>query len=153
MKPLRLKRADLPKKIRKSIPAGPNKFNAQPQKREGRTLASSAEARRLAELRLLERAGAISQLELQPRFKIDVNGRKCGVYVADFQYFHRESGRLVVEDVKGFPTELYKLKRALVEVLYGIRILETGGNSSEKSNSRFRGRGARRVRRAGSPQD
>lgn len=74
MKPLRLKRSDLPKKIRKSIPEGPNKFNAQPQIRDGRRIASTAEARRLAELKLEERAGGISDLRTQVKFPLRCNG-------------------------------------------------------------------------------
>ena len=152
-KPLRIKRADLPKQLRKKMPKGPNKYNAQPQKREGRTVASSAEARRLAELRLWERAGRISNLELQPRFFLDVNCRRCGEYVADFQYLDNVKGHLVVEDVKGVRTAVFKLKRALVEAIYGIRILETGGNKDEKAKAPHRWRGARRLRSSRGAQD
>jgi hypothetical protein len=37
----------------------------------------------------------------------------------------REDWRDVVEDVKGLPTPVYKLKKKLVEAQYGIQIRET----------------------------
>lgn len=122
MKPLRLKRADLPKRLRATVPKGPNKFNAQPQKRDGRRIASTAEARRLAELKLEERAGGISDLRTQVKFPLRCNGHDLEAYVADFTY--TRGGVLVVEDVKGFRTPLYKLKRKLMRAVHGIEIRE-----------------------------
>jgi hypothetical protein len=86
---------------------------------DGKSFASRAEARRYAELRLLERAGRIANLRLQVRFRlVDV----C-VYVADFVY--NENGAQVVEDVKGFRTAEYKRKRRLMADQHGIAIKET----------------------------
>jgi len=45
-------------------------------------------------------------------------------YVADFRYKNKE-GKEVVEDVKGFKTAIYRLKKKLVKAYYGISILET----------------------------
>lgn len=53
---------------------------------------SAAEARRYKELKLLERAGEISNLELQPRFLLQDSFKKNGKtyrkieYIADFKY-------------------------------------------------------------------
>ena len=44
-------------------------------------------------------------------------------YVADFVYY--ENGELVVEDTKGYRTELYKLKKRMVAELYDVEIRET----------------------------
>ena len=83
---------------------------------------SIAESRRYKELKLLERAGVISELELQPRFLLQEGFKKNGKtfrkieYIADFQYI--EDGRLVIEDVKGKETEVFKLKRKLFEHEY-----------------------------------
>lgn len=83
---------------------------------------SIAESRRYKELKLLEQAGEISELELQPRFLLQEGFRKNGKnfrkieYIADFQYI--ENGRLVIEDVKGKETEVFKLKRKLFEHEY-----------------------------------
>lgn len=89
---------------------------------------SHAEARRYAELRLLENHGNISKLELQPSFPIDMNGVKICTYRADFAY-HKGSER-IVEDVKpkGFMTDVAKLKIKLASAQYGveIKIVERG---------------------------
>ena len=85
--------------------------------------ASQREARRYAELKRLQRAGKISDLELQPAFPVRVNGRHICTYRADFAYV--EEGRRIVEDVKGVRTPVYRLKKKLVEAIYGIEIQET----------------------------
>lgn len=83
---------------------------------------SIAESRRYKELKLLEQAGEISKLELQPRFLLQEGFKKNGKtfrkieYIADFQYI--ENGKLVIEDVKGKETEVFKLKRKLFEHEY-----------------------------------
>lgn len=84
---------------------------------------SKAEARRYDALRLAERAGEITALELQPAFPIAVNGRAICTYRADFRYTDR-AGRVVVEDVKGVKTPVYRLKKKLTEAQYGITITE-----------------------------
>lgn len=83
---------------------------------------SIAEAKRYKELKLLERAGEISNLELQPRFLLQESFKKNGKtykkieYVADFKYI--EKGKIVVEDVKGIQTDVFKLKHKLFEKKY-----------------------------------
>lgn len=99
------------------------KFAAKPTVVDGVRFASKKEAKRYVELRLLERAGRIAGLELQPVYVLMVNGVKVCSYVADFRY--REGGSLVVEDVKGFRTREYKLKKKLLLATHGIAILET----------------------------
>lgn len=83
---------------------------------------SIAESKRYKELKLLEKAGRIKELELQPRFLLQEGFKKNGKtyrkieYVADFQY--EENGKLVVEDVKGIQTDVFKLKHKLFEHEY-----------------------------------
>ena len=83
---------------------------------------SIAESKRYKELALLEKAGKITELELQPRFLLQESFKKNGKtyrkieYIADFQYM--ENGQLIVEDVKGKETEVFKLKRKLFEKKY-----------------------------------
>lgn len=91
---------------------------------DGHTFASKAEARRYSELRLLEKAGEISGLELQPRYPIVVNGFKICTYVGDFRYFDRASKTLITEDCKGMRTPIYRLKKKLVRAMYGFDIRE-----------------------------
>ena len=52
-------------------------------------------------------------------------------YVADFVY--HQNGKLVVEDFKGYRTEVYKMKKALMYERYGILVREvTNGRSVSK---------------------
>lgn len=83
---------------------------------------SAKEAKRYKELKLLERAGEISNLELQPRFLLQDSFKKNGrtyrkiEYIADFKYI--EKGRTIVEDVKGLQTDVFKIKHKLFEKIY-----------------------------------
>lgn len=110
------------------MPRGAHKYRAQRTEcANGHSHPSKAEAKRCDELHLLQKAGAITHLELQPRFPIHIEGTLVCTYVADFSYFPQEperSGR-VIEDVKGHPTPVYRLKKKLVEAYYrGTKIVE-----------------------------
>lgn len=83
---------------------------------------SQLEARRYAELKLLQAAGSITRLTIQPRFRLDVNGEHLCDYIADFSYF--SAGALVVEDAKGVKTAVYRLKKKLMLAIHGIEIIE-----------------------------
>ena len=85
---------------------------------------SQKEMKRYQELLLLERAGVIQDVELQPRYDLIVNGHKLGFYRADFRYKEVATGTVVVEDVKGVKTAVYSLKKKLVRALYDIEIIE-----------------------------
>lgn len=97
-----------------------NKYRNIRTRVDGKNFASRREASRYTELRLLERAGRIEGLMTQVRLPLKVNGETVSHYVADFTY--REDGQLVIEDTKGFQTDVFKLKRKLVRVLYGVDI-------------------------------
>lgn len=92
------------------------------------THASKREANRCSYLRALEAAGHIRNLEQQPRF--DLFGVK---YVADFRYQEKAipmataecNWITVVEDVKGFKTAVYRIKKKLMKNIHGIEIRET----------------------------
>lgn len=96
---------------------------------DGITFDSKREATRYATLKTLQHTGEISGLERQVAFEIapsvTLDGRKrpARKYVADFRYTLR-SGQTVVEDVKGFATSEYRLKRHLVRALYGVEVVE-----------------------------
>lgn len=85
---------------------------------------SKKEADRFLQLKLLERAGDITHVEKQPRFKCEVNGQHITEYRADFRYFDKVRGARVVEDVKGHRTREYIIKKALTEALFNVRIEE-----------------------------
>lgn len=86
------------------------------------TFDSRAEAQRWLELQALANAGKITNLQRQVEYGITVCGHRICKYVADFVY--TEDGKDVVEDVKGVCTPVYRLKKKLVEAVYGIRIRE-----------------------------
>lgn len=96
---------------------------------DGITFDSAKEATRWAELRLLERAGQIFNLQRQVSFTLIPKQVRDGktverpvVYKADFVY--TENGEDVVEDVKGVKTKEYIIKRKLLLWQYGIQIRE-----------------------------
>ena len=83
---------------------------------------SQREANRYAELKIELQAGEIADLELQKRFALCVNGVHICDYIADFVYCRQ--GIPVVEDAKGKPTDVYKIKRALMRAIQGVEIVE-----------------------------
>lgn len=89
---------------------------------------SKKEANRYRQLKLLENAGVIEGLELQKVYELQPSFKKNGktyrkiTYKADFSYFDNEKGKYIVEDVKGFKTDVYKLKKKLFE--YRFKELE-----------------------------
>jgi hypothetical protein len=110
------------------VAARPHKYGAKATTIDGHTFPSKREAARYAELRLLEKAGEITSLVLQPRFSLHV-GNDCAVepigeYRADFSYWDCRRYVTVVEDAKGFKTPLYRWKKKHVMAQYGIEIKE-----------------------------
>lgn len=102
-----------------------SKFNAIKTIVDGIRFDSRKEAKRYQELKLLERAGEIEHLELQPRFllqdKFTLDGKthRKIEYVADFKYWVIKEKRWIVEDVKGVKTQVYKLKKKIFLNKYG----------------------------------
>lgn len=88
---------------------------------------SRKEAKRWVELNLLQRAGEISDLRRQVKYELipKQEGERAVTYIADFVYTDKRTGDIVVEDCKGFKTDVYKLKRKLFQWRYNIKIKET----------------------------
>lgn len=107
-----------------------SKYRSKKTVVDGQKFDSKKEANRYQELLLLEKAGVIKNLSRQVKFVLipsqrDESGkvveRECS-YKADFTY---EDGiKTVVEDVKGYRTKEYIIKRKLMLYQYGIRIRE-----------------------------
>lgn len=74
-------------------------------------------------LKLELRAGIITDLEMQPKFDLIVNGQKVCRYIADFRY--ERNGEVIVHDVKGMRTPVYNLKKKLMAACLNIEIFET----------------------------
>lgn len=98
---------------------------------DGHTFDSKQEASRYGELKLLERAGQITGLDLQPRFELipkqrrdDGKPERACEYVADFRYTDVRTGKQVIEDAKGMRTRDYIVKRKLMLQVHGISVRE-----------------------------
>lgn len=98
---------------------------------DGITFDSQLEAQRYGELKLMERAGMITDLKLQQEYvlipaqkrKDGKKEQKCSYY-ADFTYTDAVTGELVCEDAKGVKTKEYVIKRKLMLFNFGIEIKE-----------------------------
>ena len=122
-----------------------NKYHSRKATWNGETFDSQKEARRYAELKLLERAGKITELKRQVRYElipsqrdtsteVYTRGEKKGqfkpgkviekpcYYVADFEYI--QYGIKVVEDTKGVRTKDFVIKRNLMLKVHGVRVKE-----------------------------
>lgn len=89
--------------------------------------ASSLEASRYAKLKMLERAGLITDLAIQVRYPLEVKGHLITTYIADFVYIDDAGeGLAVVEDTKSpaSRTNEYLIKKKLMKALYSIDIQE-----------------------------
>lgn len=107
-----------------------NKFNAKKVTIDGITFMSTREGSRYCQLKLMQKAGMISNLEWQKPYELipaQYEGKKCIErslkYIADFVY--TENGQEVVEDSKGFRTKDYVIKRKLMLYIHKIKIKET----------------------------
>lgn len=97
--------------------------------RDGIEFDSIKECQRYCELKLMQRAGVISDLRLQVSFELlpaqRIDGKvveRAVNYVADFVY--KQDGAQVVEDTKGIRTKDYIMKRKMMLFFHGIRIRE-----------------------------
>jgi len=107
-----------------------NKFSAKRTVLAGIPFDSKREAKRWAELCLLERAGEIADLCRQVPLELEGRdgplltrtGRRMRLTV-DFSYTDLRTGLTVYEDAKGVPTRDYEVRRA-VAAAQGIEVIE-----------------------------
>lgn len=107
-------------------PRGP-KYRNQKSEADGITFDSKKERDRYLQLKLRERASEVRNIQLQVEYRLEVLGVLICKYRADFTYEELQSPNwvAVVEDVKGFKTPTYKLKKKLMKACHGIVIRET----------------------------
>lgn len=89
----------------------------QSQQYGGFTYHSRAEARYAQELDFQVKAGEIARWERQIKISLDVNGQHICNYICDFRVFMPD-GAVELHEVKGFATEIFRLKRLLFEATY-----------------------------------
>lgn len=102
-----------------------SKYGAKRTVVDGITFASKKEAAHYQKLKMMEKAGEIRNLELQPTFVLVPKvGRDRAVhYIADFRYQDKE-GNTVIVDVKGMATPVYRIKKRLMKHVHDIEIRE-----------------------------
>lgn len=116
-----------PKKV-KVIKSNRSKYRNIKTKYDGKIFDSIKEKYRYIELKELERKGKISNLrtqvkyELQPKYEIGGEKIRAIHYIADFVY--ELKGDEIVEDTKGYRTQIYKLKKKMFEYKYNKKIIE-----------------------------
>lgn len=109
-------------RIRTYRPKSRNKYGNKKCRIDGFTFDSQKEGMRYAELKILLRQNKIKDLELQkeyelvPAYRDAITGKMIRpvYYKADFVYYDIENEKTVIEDVKGYKTETYKIKKKLM---------------------------------------
>ena len=102
-------------------PVKANKYHNKKITIDGVTFDSKLEATRYTELKLLERKGLIKDLVLHPSYDLIPSFKKGNktyrktTYRADFSYYDNELNKTIIEDTKGFKTDVYILKKKLFE--------------------------------------
>ena len=100
-----------------------SKYNSRRVFEDGYAFDSERECQRYKrELKLMLASGYISNLKVHPRYELlpafEYRGKKIRAinYEADFEY--EENGQTIVEDVKGYATQVFRLKEKLFKWRY-----------------------------------
>lgn len=111
----------------KKINKKKSKYNSQKTEYDGRIYDSKKEAEYAKRLEWLRHAKNKSErvdtIEYQPVYPVLIKSTHVFNYRADFRVVYAD-GRVEVIDVKGFLTEIYRLKKKCVEAYYKIKIIE-----------------------------
>lgn len=95
---------------------------------DGITFASKKEMKRYLQLKLLLKVGKIKDLQLQPKFELLPKFERKGkhflpiVYIGDFAYYDCDTKKRVVEEVKGFETDVWKIKQKLFHYHHNMEL-------------------------------
>ena len=97
-----------------------SKYHSQKIVVDGKKFDSKKEAERYKVLKMLENANIISNLSRQVPFELipKQKDERAVKYIADFMYVETATGKIIVEDVKGYRTDVYKIKRKLFKWRY-----------------------------------
>ena len=109
------------------IPKTLSKYRNVQTEYKGQKFMSKKEAEYAMQLDFMRKAtnprDKVLEYECQVPFQIVLNGKKICKYLADFRVKYAD-GREEIIDVKGVRTDVYRLKKKLVEAQYGIQIIE-----------------------------
>ena len=98
-----------------------NKYGAKKVVTEEGIFDSQMEYRRWCELRTMERAGLITNLERQIEYAMEVNGVKIGKFTVDHRW--QADGKVWLEDVKGVIVRDFTLRKKLMLAIYGLNVM------------------------------
>ena len=83
---------------------------------------SKLEAGHYSQLKTLLKQNLITDLILQPKYKIEVNGKKICSVILDFSFYDNQKLEIRYVDSKGVYTNESKIKHKLVNAIYNINI-------------------------------
>lgn len=96
-----------------------SKYKSQSTLYNGRQYHSKFEASYAYDLDMQKKAGTIKDWEPQFKVSLDVNNKHICNYYVDFKVTNNDESIELVE-VKGYETEVWRLKRKLLEATYLI---------------------------------
>lgn len=129
----RVRRVPAGARVGRKAPKQVAKYRNEKVQYDGYKFDSLRECERYKELCLMEKAGEIEGLEVQPKFPLRSGNTEVKIrserypggrrvsYYGDFSY-RTKDGQRVIEDVKGQDTPVSRLKRAFVEAQYGVQV-------------------------------
>ena len=115
--------------LRKKRCGGHLKYNNKISYVDGKCMRSRKEAKYYLDCKVRKAKGEIKDFQFQVRFSIPPlpkckeKGIRPGAYVLDFIITHND-GIIEYVDVKGYKTDVYKLKKKLMKFFYNIDIVE-----------------------------
>ena len=103
-----------------------NKYGAIKVQIDGIMFDSKREGNRYLQLKLLAKAGKISDFAVKPKsYSMDHNGVHICKYIPDFEYYDNETQKHVVEDCKGMKTGVYNIKKKMMKAFHEIEVAES----------------------------
>ena len=125
-----LSQSQIRKMVRQRIKPKQPKYGNHKVVIDGEKVADSKhEYSRLCELKVLQRAGEIKDLQLQVKYQLIPSQKICGKtergvsYIADFVYWTKND-KFICEDAKGHRTDAYIIKRKMMKLIHNIDVVE-----------------------------
>lgn len=118
--------AEILEELEPVAPKRPPKYGNEAKTVDGIWFRSKAEAQYYIGLKWREKAGQVTNVKRQVRYKLAIEGRLICEYVSDFEF--DEDGKHHVVDVKGWKAggayRLFQIKAALMKIIHGIEVEE-----------------------------
>lgn len=130
-----------------------SKYKNIPCKYNNLKFDSIGECKRYIDLMYMAKDNIISDLQLQIKYKLNINNVYVCDYIADFKYivknkdtfnyllgkeFVKENETTIIEDFKGKETKEFIIKEKMMFAIYGIQILKVKRKSKEKKSKKIK---------------